>query len=273
MKATAILLTVHNRKEKTLECLEKLFRQKPPESARWDVYMTDDGCTDGTSEAVSRYFPSVKIVRGNGQLFWNRGMYLAWKTAAQTRDYDYYLWLNDDTILLPDAIEELLACVDDRSPCLVCGACRSDKEEIFTYGAIDQKGKNVVPNGQIQEGYIINGNAVLVNRKAFLLIGMLDPAFPHAIGDFDYGLRLLAEGGRIFTTRKYIGYCNKNPKLPAWCYTSTPLKTRLKNLYSPLGNAHPVYFFKYEKRHFGIPLAIKHFFSIHLRVLFPTLWN
>ena len=96
MQTIAVLLTVFNRKDKTLECLKRLYSQLPINGYQVDVYLTDDGCTDGTSEAVASQFPEVHIIQGSGNLYWNRGMYAAWREAAKN-DYDYYLWLNDDT--------------------------------------------------------------------------------------------------------------------------------------------------------------------------------
>ena len=51
MKYCAVLLTVFNRKDKTLQCLSRLFDQLPVEDLQIDVFQTDDGCTDGTAEA------------------------------------------------------------------------------------------------------------------------------------------------------------------------------------------------------------------------------
>lgn len=93
MKTIAILLTVFNRKDKTIKCLEKLYEQLPIEGYEVNIYLTNDGCTDGTPEAVKKRFPQVKIVDSQGNLFWNRGMYMAWETAAKEKDYDFYLWL------------------------------------------------------------------------------------------------------------------------------------------------------------------------------------
>ena len=90
MKRIAALLTVHNRKDKTLACLGDLYKQHLPEGVVMEVYLTDDGCTDGTRESVKEKFPQVVIVNGDGSLFWNRGMIAAWKEAAKC-DYDYYL--------------------------------------------------------------------------------------------------------------------------------------------------------------------------------------
>lgn len=51
----AILLTVYNRKEKTLICLDSLknsVAQRNGNSIIIDVYLTDDASTDGTLIAI-----------------------------------------------------------------------------------------------------------------------------------------------------------------------------------------------------------------------------
>ncbi|WP_289036995.1 glycosyltransferase family 2 protein [uncultured Zobellia sp.] len=273
IKIVAVLLTVFNRREKTLRCLQNLYAQQLPEGIVFEVYMVDDGCTDGTPQAVKEQFPSVQIIKGSGNLYWNRGMHLAWKTAAQTKAYDFYLWLNDDTFIAPDTLTHVLECSDEtNNNALICGFLSSEKDEsCVTYGG-RSKGVLLKPNGALQETDTVNGNVVLVPKIIYDSVGMLDPVFPHAIGDFDYGLRVQKEGFGCYTTKKFIGTCESNPKLPKWCYATTPFKERIKALYSPLGNAHPKYFFIYEKRNFGIVTAIKHYITIHLRVLFPKLW-
>ena len=47
-----------------MECLSRLFDQLPVEDLQIDVFLTDDGCTDGTAEAVENLFPSVQILKG-----------------------------------------------------------------------------------------------------------------------------------------------------------------------------------------------------------------
>ena len=78
MKSIAVLLTVFNRKDKTLQSLERLYKLLPLDDIQVDVYLTDDGCTDGTPEALTEYFPQVNIIHAKGHLFWNRGMWTAW---------------------------------------------------------------------------------------------------------------------------------------------------------------------------------------------------
>ena len=102
----AVLITCYNRRQSTLSCLEALYNQSV-EDVKLDVYLVDDGCTDGTGEAVRSRFPEVRVVAGDGNLYWCGGMRVAFSEAMKG-DYDYYFWLNDDTVLLPGALQGLL---------------------------------------------------------------------------------------------------------------------------------------------------------------------
>ncbi|GAA4459056.1 glycosyltransferase [Nibrella saemangeumensis] len=273
--AIAVLITCHNRKEKTLLCLQQLFKQIILiKEFSFDVYLVDDASSDGTTEAVNLIFPNVIVIKGNGNLFWNRGMHLAWSYASNLKDYDFFLWLNDDSFLEPFAMQELLECENFKSQfVIVCGALCSAVDGTFSYGGRSSVGDNIVPNGSFQNCSFINGNCVLISKRVFHLVGNLDPFYPHAIGDIDYGLRALKLGVKIITTRKYIGFCERNTSSPKWCSPKLNLYERLKILYSPLGYSHPFFFFRFELKHFGLFIALKHFFTIHLRMFSPNLWR
>ena len=272
MSSIAVLLTCFNRKDKTLKSLESLYRQDT--DAEMDVYLVDDGCTDGTPDAVRQQFSQVNIIQGSGNLFWNRGMHLAWTTAARQRDYDFYLWLNDDTILYPDAVRELLACSESENHrSIICGATHAtcDPDEI-TYGGWKPKDTILKPNGQKQVCDYINGNILLVPKFVYSKIGANDPVFHHAMGDSDYGLRARKSGIASMVAPRVSGICDEHETLDAWCNPAIPVFKRFKMLYTPLGN-HPVQFFIFEKRHHGLLIALFHYFTIHLRTLFPSIWK
>ena len=274
MRSIAILMTCFNRKDKTMKCLEALYQYSMPENYHFDVFLVNDGCTDGTGEAVAAQFPQVNIILGTGSLFWNRGMHLAWATAAKSKDYDFYLWINDDTTLYENAVEKLFSVYHGvgGNEVLVCASLQSPTTKEISYGGFGENGL-LVPNGTPQECLTMNGNCVLIPRQVYQKTGNLDYCFRHAIGDMDYGYRARKTGAKIYTTPDFVGTCENNPTLPKWCLKEIPLLKRIKILYSPLGYAEPVPFFIYEKRHFGIFVAIKHFISIHIRVIFPTLWK
>src|SRR5690606_8544988 len=152
-----------------------------------EVFLVDDGSTDGTGEAVKDNYPQVKVIEGNGDLFWNQGMRLAWKTAAETKAFNFYFWLNDDTILDQFSFIQILkdfneAQQKEKKPIIMVGACRAEKDSLqFSYGGRDNNGP-IVPNGNIQICTYINGNAVLVPQKINSLIGNLSDDYTHGMG-------------------------------------------------------------------------------------------
>jgi GT2 family glycosyltransferase len=268
----ATLITCHNRRQKTLNCLRALYQSVLPVGYCMDLFLVDDGSTDGTGNAVKKEFPQVHIIQGSGQLYWNRGMHLAWQTAAQHQKYDFYLWLNDDTILDQHALNELLDCSNEAlekgNLSIITGSCRRSKDdETFTYGGRTEK-RHVIPNGNLQACTYINGNAVLIPHLIFTKLGNLAPEYTHTMGDFDYGLRALQAGFSLFSTRCFIATCPQNDK-PAWCDPEVPLKKRWKSFHSPNGLNIKEYN-TFRKKFCGSKWLI---FTIkaYFKVLFPSI--
>lgn len=273
---TAVLLTCHNRRDKTLKCLEALYNSnKELNNLDLKIFLVDDGSTDGTSSLVSKHYPEVILIQGDGSLFWNQGMRLAWEKAIEFANFDYFLWLNDDTIIDKNALQILLATdntIRDRSELrLITAACRANNESnIFSYGGRTDLGP-VIPNGEIQECRYVNGNLVLVPNSLFLKIGNLSNHYTHGIGDNDYGLRCIEAGGKCYTTAEFIATCPPNEGIPGWCNPSVPLRKRWKLFHSPRGLNIKEYNF-FRKRFWGrkwLLFAVK----AYLKVLFPKFYT
>lgn len=272
MYQIAVLLTSFNRKEKTLSCLQALNKvtENVPNIIT-DIYLVDDNSVDGTPQAVRENFNNVTLIIGTGQLFWNRGMNLAWSEASKKK-YDYYLWLNDDTILKENAISTLLN--DSRlfnNNAIICGVCESKEKGEITYGGYGKDTHEIIlPIGRPQHCFFFNGNIVFVPKSVFNVLGNLDTIFHHSLGDFDYGLRAYKKGIKTYITSEIIGYCERN-ELPKWCNPKYKIKERIKAFYSPLGSP-PFQQFIFHKRHYGYFKAFTIFFSNHLRLIFPSKW-
>jgi GT2 family glycosyltransferase len=268
----AVLLTCHNRKDKTLACLTALYQCIVPENYTFEVFLVDDGSTDGTSEAIKQQFPLVNLIQGDGNLYWNRGMHLAWETASKAKDFDYYLWLNDDTFLTKEAFHTLFSQTFDNA--IICGTTQSILTQEITYGGFRRNpDRLIVPNGSFQDSDYCNGNCVLIPRAVFQILGNLDPVFHHAVGDFDYSLRGKKIGINILIAPSSIGFCESHSELPKWLLSSVSLRGRLKSLYSASSGCYPPQFFIFDKRHKGILVACFHYFTIHLRAIAPSLWE
>lgn len=272
----AVLITSHNRKRKTLTCLKTLQSLVLPQNYFLKVFLVDDGSNDGTGEEVKKMFPEVSVTTGNGQLYWNQGMRLAWKKAVETEDFDFYLWLNDDTILYDFAFLEIIECYNkllkkNNQLSIVSGACESSPgSNIFTYGGRTENGP-VIPDGNLQKCKYINGNVVLIAKNVFKVLGNLSEEYTHTMGDFDYGLRALEKGIHCFTTRQYVAACVSNESPPPLCNPNIALKKRWKLLHSPKG-LHLKEYIKFRKKFWGWKWTI---FAIkaYAKALFPVLYK
>ena len=270
MKRYAVLLTVHNRCEKTLSCLDGVFCAQLPELVSVDVFMTDDGCTDGTPEAVKERYPAVHIIPGDGNLYWNHGMRKAWDAAAPGA-YDAYIWLNDDVVPAASFVAELtLAAEQTQWQAIIVGATVDAETGEQTYGGrIRQR---LVPcSGSLEEVEYFNGNIVLVPAAVYGKVGNLDAHFSHSGGDFDYGHRASKLGVKMFQCGQPLGTCSEHPELPSWCNPSVPFRKRWKAMHSPTGMP-PKNIFYFDKNHYSLGSAVFHWITIHLRCMFPSLW-
>lgn len=267
----AVLLTCHNRKDKTLDCLEHLFEQKIPDHVSMDVILVDDGSTDGTSDAIRNAYPQVKLVQGNGELFWNRGMHRAW-TEALKREFDGVLWLNDDTNLNPGALSVVFDYSEKFENSIIVGTISSlSDQNVITYGGFHYYGKNKKRIMDPEKGEIycdqFNGNLVYVPASIYRKIGIIDEYYRHSFGDFEYGRRANINGFKCVIT-PVVGSCDRNPPMARW--NKGNVKERFNKLYSPLGNS-PIETFHYFKDE-SLVFATAIFLYLNIRAFFAPLF-
>ena len=255
MKITAIL-TSHNRREKTLACLQSYFNQALRSPATLEAVLVDDGSSDGTVEAVRNLGSSVTVVRGAGDLYWAGGMALAEKEAFR-RAPDYLLWLNDDVILDRDAVARLLdVAKTDDSTCVVVGAVRDPFTGETTYSGLRRcdyhplRYERVEPVDRPLPVETFHGNVVLVPLAVAVSIGGIDGKFAHGAADYDYGLRATKAGVINLLAPETVGTCSSDSSYQPWLNLSIPFRERLRLLLGPKG-LPPKSFARYLRRHGG----------------------
>lgn len=271
MKRIAVIMTVFNRKQKTKDCLENLYKIHIPVGYALDVFLTNDGCTDGTPQMVRENFPQVHIIDGDGSLFWNRGMYVAWEAAAKG-NYDYYLWLNDDVVLYHYALDVLLEAAEEtKSMAVICGAVEDQLHTRMTYGGELKWKKFIAPNGTTQKIDYSQGNIVLVPRFIYDKVGNLDKYYGHSRGDSDYGLMVTKKGLGYYQAKCFCGSCELHEKYPKCFDPHFKVTERWKALNKKTGlPLNEVWY--YWNKHRNIFFASYECFKVIVRCLFPNIW-
>ena len=265
MPRISVLITCHNRKNSTIECLERIQAQALPSEVRLSVVLVDDGSTDGTSPAVAAGFPDVRIIKGPGNLYWCGGMRVAWQVAAAS-DPAYYLLLNDDTILDNHALSCLLDLTGPSTSMKIAVAAVCDPiTGSISYGGGTPSGK-CAPQGTPVECQTFNANCVLIPRAVYQRIGILHHVYTHAMGDTDYGLQASRQGVSILQSGRFLGTCPNNPPSGTWQDRSLNRRQRWRALQSPKGL--PIReWLEFNRRNSGWKWPI-YTFSPFLRILF-----
>lgn len=242
----AALLTCHNRRDSTLACLRSLRASALAEGARLDIVLVDDASTDGTAAAVGAEFPEVTVLSGSGQLFWSGGMRLALARAAQG-NYEFFWWVNDDTILYASALSQLLATYHAQRhrqgrAVIVVGTTCDPRSGLPTYGGLRRLSvwrplalELVAPATGPIACDTMNCNCVLVPRAVIDAIGNLDRAFVHAMADIDYGFRARKSGFPIWVMPGFAGECSRNSSSGTYLDLGVPVSRRAALLFGPKG--------------------------------------
>ena len=268
-------MTVYNRKEVTLQGLRSLYNaiEVLGGDNSFDIYMTNDGCTDGTCEAVHKEFSDIHIIQGDGSLYWSGGMRKAWQTAIECNiEYDCFLWFNDDADLYDDALASIFKVYDNIGPdCIVTGAF-CDHNGKASYGGKLEEDHVMEPNGQFQRVVLMNGNLVLIPYTVYSRLGTIDRIFKHGLGDHDYGLRAQKKNIGVFLTDKYVGVCDRHDTdKPSYLSSEFGIIKRFNLLYSPINN--PYIHSCYIKRYKGFYRALRFFLGRNIYTLFPFLYR
>jgi GT2 family glycosyltransferase len=148
-----------------------------------------------------------------------RGMRLAFEANAKARSL---LWLNNDTLLYPEALERLIsisASLGDKA--IVVGSTQDPQTGEHTYGGVYRPSRwkrthyePILPADKPVTAETFNGNCVLIPSKVAKIAGNLDPGFTHGMGDFDYGHRAWRMGCSAWVAPGYYGTCPRNPITP-----------------------------------------------------------
>ncbi|AQG81397.1 hypothetical protein AWR27_19970 [Spirosoma montaniterrae] len=173
---------------------------------RFAVVVVDDGSTDGSSEWISRHYPDIHLIKGDGNLWWSGAVNLGAKHAVEHLQADFVILWNDDTLCEIDYFVELDAVLKkepaySRSILVSKIYWLGESNKLFNYGCYyshktGQKkliGANETDRGQFNDIIRIDwsgGMGTVIPATVLTKVGFFDAdIFPQYHGDMDFFLR------------------------------------------------------------------------------------
>lgn len=264
-------MTCFNRKEKTVKCVAGLINQTIMNG--FDLYICDDGSTDGTADAIKSIFPAAIILKGSGNLFWSRGMHVAMKAAVE-KGYDLYLMINDDVEFFSTMWDSMYQAYLDNPKSGIVGCTVAKSTGKQSYGGsnfiVNHKGDYIGPmlapkDDEYVKCDLANWNCFLIDKAIVEEIGLIDNRYEHAMGDFDYSFRMRKVGYNLVLAKEYVGYCENNSIGNTFKDKQLGRRKRIEKLFA--ANGLPVKSWYYFTKTFYEHGHIKNFLVPYIKYL------
>lgn len=242
----AAVFPFHNRRELTVQCVRSLLKADTP-GIDLNIVVVDDGSTDGTSEELARDFPQVKVVRGDGNLWFTEGTNVAAREAMRS-DPDYVLMMNDDQVFDSRFLEHMVETARKHAPAVVGSLLLlwDTPHRLFQVSPVwsvlgggwrhwYEQTVWTIPD-KPWEVDIIVGNCLLVPSEAIRQEGLMDSArFPN-FGDAEYTPRLKKAGWKLLIDPRARVFCQ--PNTPPATISKASVGERIRMLLVDLGHPH-----------------------------------
>jgi len=203
----AVVILAHNNYADTRECLQSVLKIDYPNLTVW---LVDNGSEDGTAQRVAAEFPTVHVVQ-TGRNLGVAGGFNAGIVPALQSGAEYIFILNNDTVVEPDIIRVLVTEAQthpDYGVLMPKILYYDAPDRIWSIGAryrlfppaIVMIGLNKIDAPPYNEPRFLEYApycALLIPRRVFECVGLLDDGYFFFYEDWDYSLRVRKAGYKI----------------------------------------------------------------------------
>ncbi len=204
--SVAIILLNWNNEQDTIECLRSLKKIEYP---NYGVIVVDNGSAEASVAAIRGAHPGTEVVENGRNLGFAAGNNVAIKMALQ-RGFDYVLLLNNDTVVDPKFLSELVRVGESDPNIGVLGPkiyYYSEPKRIwFAGGAINYwtgrlyhigfRENDVGKYDTIRDVDTVTGCALMAKRRVYEDVGLLYEAMFAYFEDSDFSVRAHKKGYR-----------------------------------------------------------------------------
>ena len=266
----SIIISTYDARDVLADCLTSIYKNAPSEP--YEIIVVDDASTDGTSDMVGARFPQVRLLRNDV----NRHYTFSNNRAINEARGQYLCLLNNDTIVMPQAFDRMIAFLQQNSDAGAVGSRLLNEDGSTQWsikplpdlGAALFGGRSILirlfPNNPFSRrrilhldrdmtepftaGYI-SGAAKMMPRKIIDEVGHLDGRFFYHV-DADYCKRITDAGYKCYylPTAAVIHLNHKGGTLVS-------LRQRFRSLLSFHTDCY-VYYCKHIQRNVWSPMRV-----------------
>ena len=200
----SIIIINYNGKHHLESCLESLLKINYNNT---EIIIVDNNSTDDSVNFVSKNFPDVILIRLNE----NKGFAEPNNIASKVATGDLLLFLNNDTIVTPSFISEMIKPIQQDSDIGICQSLLLKPDE-----SIDSSGDfidtlGVVYNSKTQISEIreissARGASMMIKKNLFEQLEGFDKKFYFSFEDVDLSWRCWIAGYKVLIIPKSIVY-------------------------------------------------------------------
>lgn len=204
MSDILVIIITYNAIKWAEKCFSSLYNSTVP----LDIYVIDNGSTDGTQEYIINQYPNILFHQSPTNLGFGRANNIGIKYAIEN-NYEYIYLLNQDAWVLPDTLEKLIN-TQKRHPeygILSPFQAQSNMKSLdinFVSWVCSYNYNNQLFNDlyweNTQDIYsvpMVMAAHWLISRKCFLKVGGFSPTFTHYGEDNNYANRTSYHGFKI----------------------------------------------------------------------------
>jgi GT2 family glycosyltransferase len=196
----------YNKKPDLLEALESIYASDYPD---FKVVVVDNDSTDGSADAVEENFPQAHLIRNPENTGVSMGRNTGWRYADENYEFDYVIFLDDDTVVTPNFLTRLVEAYQQHPEAGVLAGkafTSFEKNQLMSVGIranlysglVYDLGVGENDNGQYDEPREIDaagGFAFMVRADLFRQLNAFDEHYsPYGWEDVDFSLRAREAG-------------------------------------------------------------------------------
>ncbi len=191
-----IIIPVHNRKQITLDCLANL--QLNGDLDQYQVVVIDDGSSDGTSAAIQEQYSMVKILKGDGNLWWTGAIAMGMEYADK-QGAECFIWLNDDSQTATNTLDLLVDFLQSHPDSIVGASCYASESGLLVETGFKGRSRVKALENEVMDVDGLSGYCVGMSASVFKRIGAPDAKkFRQYAGDGIYTLQATRAGFRAY---------------------------------------------------------------------------